>query len=445
MSKTVAALSQKPTTVKGRWRGLFALSIGTITDGQEWFVLNSLFPTIRDALGLNYTALSIFTTINELATIVIQPLWAIIGTRYNRKSILVLFTGFWGIWSLLAGFANSFTMLLFFFAMAMIGAAASGGIAPAVLSDLFADEERSKAFGVAAGIALISGVIITPSFALLTRFDDGWRYGFFIMGGISILSGLLIWFLLDDPGKGGSERELVDINEQIRDQIGFRAGDLPNLFKIGSFVRYIVPQSFDSTRLVLSFLVVYMVDVLGVTNASAVVLLVPVLLGGMIGAFGGAWFIKQIHIRNPQLGRLWVYTAILIVALIASVLGTQFTYNSIAPYTAAFAIWGLAKGVERAVAPPVLHAFLLPETRGPASSIARSLRSIVTLLFGVSAGVLSDRFGLGPVFSILFVGSAFVQLLAFLFIFSTYTRDVGHLHVQLARRSQDFEQATQSQ
>ncbi|MEM7800862.1 MAG: MFS transporter [Chloroflexota bacterium] len=425
-----------------RWPGLFALAFGTVSDGQEFQVLNALFPMIRTALGLNYTALSLFNAVNDVARILFQPLWAIVATRTNRKMVLVLFTGLWGIWSMLAGLSNSFWGLMLFFSLAMIGVAASGGIIPAVISDLFPDEERSSAFGVYVGIATITALIITPALAVLTGIEAGWRYGFFLIGCLSLLSGLFIWLFLDDPGQGASEVELAAVSQQIQNQIGFGWADLRELFRTKSFVRFVLPHALDSNRVVFTFLVVYMVDALGISNASAVVLLVPVIAGVMLGSLAGAFLIGRIQAAYPRYGRLGTFVVLLSLALVATIFGTQFRYETTLIYSIAFACWGVAKGGLQTVSFPVLHAVLPPEKRGPATALAESARACVTLITGLLVGVLSDRFGLQLIFSLIVVGGALLQLMTFLFILPVYQQDVTALHEHLEARSRELEETT---
>ena len=63
---------------KGRWRGLFAMAFSFVIDNTEGGLINSLFPVIRDALGLSLAALGIFSSISRFARMIFGPLWAMV-------------------------------------------------------------------------------------------------------------------------------------------------------------------------------------------------------------------------------------------------------------------------------------------------------------------------------------------------------------------------------
>src|SRR5688572_24409339 len=94
---------------KGRWSSLTAMSFSFIVDGSESGLINTLFPVIRAALGLDLRALGLLTSISRFARMLFGPLWAMLADRYGRKRILVIVTGAWGIWTALAGLSQNFT------------------------------------------------------------------------------------------------------------------------------------------------------------------------------------------------------------------------------------------------------------------------------------------------------------------------------------------------
>ncbi len=89
-----AAQNVVPTaTRKGRWGSLTAMSFASVVDNSEGGLINTLFPVIRTALGLDLTALGLLTSISRFARMLFGPLWAMAADCYGRKRILIIVTG----------------------------------------------------------------------------------------------------------------------------------------------------------------------------------------------------------------------------------------------------------------------------------------------------------------------------------------------------------------
>ena len=121
---TNTASMSRVQKVKGRGGGLTALAFASIVDGFEGGLVNTLFPVIRDALGLQTSALGILTAISRFARMLFGPIWASLADRYGRKKILFVATGLWGIWTVAAGFAQDSTQLFILYSIGVIGTVA---------------------------------------------------------------------------------------------------------------------------------------------------------------------------------------------------------------------------------------------------------------------------------------------------------------------------------
>jgi MFS family permease len=178
-----------PTPIrKGRWGSLTAMAFAFVVDNTEGGLINTLFPVIRAALALDLGALGLLTSISRFARMLFGPLWAMLADRYGRKRMLVIVTGVWGIWTALAGLSQSFTQLLILYSIGVIGTVASEPIATGLLADLFEETERGKAYGAIRSISTFAGLFLTPLIGQLANIEDGWRYGMYLMGGMSTLS-----------------------------------------------------------------------------------------------------------------------------------------------------------------------------------------------------------------------------------------------------------------
>jgi MFS family permease len=176
-------------------RTMVALGFGYFVDQGEGQAMSVLFPTLQAMWGLSYTQLGVIGTIRNLLQAVTAPFWGFAADKYPRKNVIVFGTGLWGIWTFLCGFAGSYEQLLVLRAISGIGL---GCLLPATFSlvaDAFPPQRRGRALGTLEGIGtfgIVIGVLALGMMATPTL----WRFGFFTLGLFSILSGLLVWFLV---------------------------------------------------------------------------------------------------------------------------------------------------------------------------------------------------------------------------------------------------------
>ena len=105
----------------GRYRSLAAMALAFVVDNREGGLINVLFPVIMQALALPLSALGVLASVSRFARMIFGPLWAIAADRWGRKRILFLITGVWGIWTVLAGFAQNYQQLLILYTIGVIG------------------------------------------------------------------------------------------------------------------------------------------------------------------------------------------------------------------------------------------------------------------------------------------------------------------------------------
>ncbi|MDY6847050.1 MAG: MFS transporter, partial [Chloroflexota bacterium] len=189
-------------------RTLFALSFGYFIDQGEGQALSVLFPTLQAIWGLSYSNLGVISTIRNLLQSISSPFWGYISDKISRKSVILFGTGIWGLWTLAVGLTQNFGQLLVIRAISGIGL---GCLMPAtfsIMSDTFPPKDRGKALGLMEATGVFGIIIATLGLGFLAT-PDLWRWGFFLLGGFSVLSGLMVWFLVEEPVRGGAEPELA--------------------------------------------------------------------------------------------------------------------------------------------------------------------------------------------------------------------------------------------
>jgi MFS family permease len=213
-------------------------------------------------------------------------MWAIAGDRYGRKRIMVWMTGVWGLWTAAAGFAQNYTQLLILYAIGVVGTVAAEPIQNGLMVDMFDEDERGKAYGTLRTIGVAGGLILTPLIGQLANVQEGWRIGMFIMGGISLLSGILLQIFLKEP-----PRRIIAGDP---DAGKFKVSDIKMITKIPSFWLMAVMLLFVTSMVFFAFMVTYFVKVRGWETASAAILntvfMAGFAIGGLTGGSIGDWF-----------------------------------------------------------------------------------------------------------------------------------------------------------
>lgn len=377
-----------PKSRRQSWRSLFALAFGNMIDTADGGLINALFPAIRQALGLNLEALGLLTAVSRIARMVFGPLWAWAGDRWDRKALMFVVTGVWGVWTVLAGFAQNEVQLMILYAIGAVGIVAAEPLSASITADLFPADERGKAFGALRGIGGIGFVVFTPIIGFISQNPEGWRWAMWGMGGLSILSGILILIFLQDPGRGASEGlHLTD------DRI--HKGDLGWLLRNPSMWVLSVSMLFVTSLVLLSFSVTFLVDVRGFTNAEGTYVLAMFAVGYLCSSFLGGFIGDRCHKRWGFAGRIGFMQVYLLVYAAASFVCLQIGWPH-QVYYPLFFFFGLLSslGFPAAVL-PIASAVVLPEARSTAFGILFSfIQGAVTAALSLLVGILAERFGL---------------------------------------------------
>ncbi len=282
------SILQPPPTVltpeykKTRPGAMFAFAVGTMSDSMEGGLINTLFPVIAQALSLEVGALGTLSSISKWARMIFGTLWAIAGDKFGRKRILVWMTGVWGLWTAAAGLAQDYIQLLILYAIGVIGTVAAEPIQNGLMVDMFDEEERGKAYGTLRTIGVAGSLILTPLIGQLAKWptpENGWRIGLYIMGGLSLLSGILLQIFLKEP-----PRRMV-ANDP--DAGKFKIADIKQIVKIPSFWLLAVMLLFVTSMVFFAFMVTYFVKVRGWETSAAAILYTVFMAGFALGGLTG--------------------------------------------------------------------------------------------------------------------------------------------------------------
>jgi MFS family permease len=410
-----------PTAARrGRWSSLAAMAFAFVVDNSEGGVINTLFPVIRAALGLDLGALGLMSSISRFARMLFGPLWAMAADRFGRKRILIIVTGIWGIWTALAGLSQDFTQLLILYSIGVIGTVASEPIANGLLADLFDEHERGRAYGSIRTIATFTGLFITPLIGQLGNYTDGWRYGMYIMGGMSILSGILILLFVKEPQRKTIISDDPDVGR-------FKLRDAAVIFKTPTILLLAGMLPFVTSLVLFAFFVTYYVDVRGWTTAEAAILFTVFMAGftvsSLLGGFLGDWFDKRF---GPK-GRIMLMQLYLGAFAVMSFVAMQVDWGrSFVLYIVLF-LFGLIGSIGfSGVVLPMVSAVVPPELSATAFAVLFSLvQGLISALLTLALGYLAQAFGLPAVMFWMITVPYAINVVYWFLFYRVYPKDVA--------------------
>lgn len=446
---------------KRSWATLVALGFGYFIDNGEEQSMGILFPAIKALWGLSNYELGLVGTVRKVVAALTSPLWGYAADKWSRKWVLFFGTGIWGIWTLLCGFMPNFGLMLVIRTISGIGL---GCLMPAtfsLISDSFPPDKRGRALGVLGGVGalgIIGGVL---SMGMLANNDlwlfglEKWRWGFFILGGMSILSGLLIALLVREPVRGEAEPELAGkITAKTAAQYSIKFSDLPKVVRIPTIWVAILQGMAGSMPWVVlgQFLPTWLVEAKGMSadidfanvQGSAPIVFAIILIGtvisNIIGGFIGDWAEKV----SPKYGRTAIgQISVLCGIPLSWIMLTQTERWSLPAFLILCLVTALLiSWAGRGSKEPMMQGAVPPELRSTAYAmndlIERGFAALISVVAGGLAGNTVEAFTRAMIWTI-----PVPWILCFIFFtgfYWAYPRDAARLRAQMAQRQQEIAQ-----
>ena len=212
-SENQAAQPSPNTGVLASWRGIMIMLVtcgGQLIDNVFLTGVNIAIPAIQKDFHANNADLQWLLSAYTLTFGGFMLLAGVLSDRYGRKNIFCLGMVWFGIWTLINGFAQSFMQLAIFRAVQGIGAALTVPAGVGIVSAFFEGRDRTKAltlFGGAGGAGFCVGLLLG---GFLTS-ALGWRYLFYLS---VILTGVLAivgWIVLPQDQSDNNPAPKLDI------------------------------------------------------------------------------------------------------------------------------------------------------------------------------------------------------------------------------------------
>ncbi|WP_341975878.1 MFS transporter [Microbacterium sp. LTA6] len=421
-----------PVGTRSRWRNLAVLTGVTVVESGEGSLTTTLFPAIARTLGLGNTELGLLSTLGRLMGVPFGPFWVWYANRTTRRQAIIVSTMLSGAFAIASGFAENFLALVL---LQTVQAGAVIGLSPianAVIADSFDDKSRGRAVGMLYGVSAILGAVIGPLIGLLSLWDAGWRWGFWGIGALLILTGFLVLLLFREPEIGSADYGAqVSRIEYTRP----RLKDAIALLKIPTFSIMMLSRLLSGHLLIIVFGVQFLVTERGFDNAVAAIVALPFGIGYFLGTIGGGFLVSAIDRRRGRFSRVaYLQIAQVLFAAVAFI-GTQFDVDSIAFYAIVWGIMGATQGLNPGINRPILMSVMAPELRAQGFVIYLSIFEVIGwAAFTIAAGVLADAFGLQAVFLWVLVILMLVNAAVLGLLYRFYPRDRKRIDDLIATR-----------
>lgn len=433
-------------TKKRSGKTLFALGMGYLVDQGENQSMGVLSKVIQTVWNVSYGQIGLMETLRTVTSTVSAPFWGFASDRLSRKKVLVFGTGVWGIWTLLVGLMPGFTGMLVIRAISGLGLGCLMPASFSLIADHYAQEKRGMALGVIGLVGLLGTVLGVLALGFVAT-PELWRWGFIGLGVASMVTGLVILLLVDEPPRGAAEPEIAGIiSHQDEVRYAIKVKDMIGALRIPTIWAAIL-QGVTGTMpwVVMSvYFINWMVSELGYSNqisfgdpkGSAPLVFAIVVIGAAISNLVGGLIGDRAEKISPKYGRtaigqFSVFTGIPLMYLLISRGGTMpfLSYFGLAAITALLIGWP-GRGAKE----PMMQAVVPPEMRSSAYSMVNLIEGGLSAFAGLICGALADRIGLTKALLWTIPFPWVICFVLFSMFYFTYPKDAARVRTLMASR-----------
>ncbi|WP_037367374.1 MFS transporter [Amycolatopsis orientalis] len=165
---------------------LVALAIGAFGIGTTEFVIMGLLPEIAAEFGVSIPAAGFLVTGYALGVVAGAPVMTVLGTKINRKTMLMLLMGLFIAGNLLSAVAPVFRVMLAGRIVASLAHGAFFGIGSVVAAELVAPDKRAGAIAIMFTGLTVANIVGVPLGTFVGQ-AVGWRVTFGIVAALGVV------------------------------------------------------------------------------------------------------------------------------------------------------------------------------------------------------------------------------------------------------------------
>ena len=319
-----------------------------------------------------------------------------------------------------------------------------------LMSDTFPPHQRGRALGILEAIGVLGIIIGTVGLGMLAT-ETLWRWGFLSLGIFSVISGLLVYLLVEEPVRGAAEPELAGkITAETAAQYSIKFADLPKVLRIPTvWVAILQGLAGSMPWVVLGlYLITWMVTERGMAEGitfadprgSATLAFAGIVIGTAISNVMGGVIGDWAEQRNPKYGRT-------IIGQISVFSGIPLSYMMLTtardwPFWPFFLLcFGTALMISwpgKGSKEPMMQGAVPPELRATAFAMTTFIESGFAALVAYFAGRLADSIGFTEALIWTIPVPWIVCGLLYSLFYWAYPRDAEKLRALMAERAAEI-------
>jgi MFS transporter, Spinster family, sphingosine-1-phosphate transporter len=208
MATATASTVEKPgsSIARGATMALVLLTAMNFVNYLDRYILPAVQEQIKGEFHLTDHHIGLLTTWFMVAYMATSPVTGWLGDRFPRKPMIVVAALAIAAMNFFTASVHDYASLNWRHAALGVGEASFGIFAPALLADFYSERERNKVLTIF-NLALPFGAAAGFEAGAWVGTHYGWRMSFISSAVPGALVGLLIWALMREPARAGSQGE----------------------------------------------------------------------------------------------------------------------------------------------------------------------------------------------------------------------------------------------
>jgi DHA1 family inner membrane transport protein len=217
----------------------FALAIGGFGIGTGEFAAMGFLPSIAGDFRIPVPEAGHVISAYALGVVVGAPVIAVLAAKLTRRTLLLLLMGIFGLGNIVSAAAPDFGGLMLLRFLTALPHGAYFGVASLVVADMAPPDKRARAVGrIMLGLT-VATLLGTPLATWLGQ-TVGWRSAFASVGGIGLLTVLLIGVFMPKDRRAAGAGPLRELGALRRGQVwltlGIGAIGFGGMFAVFSYI-----------------------------------------------------------------------------------------------------------------------------------------------------------------------------------------------------------------